>query len=166
MPVLTPVDAKTWLAERDTLDVVPLADPLVESLGHDPRSLYAETYWLSVLGPSALLAARRLAAWLEDAPEGFPLPLAPFAAQLGLGAGTGCHAPLTRTLGRLVAFGMAAIQGDAYAVRRAFPPLARRHIARLPAYLAELHQREMEAAGRAVATAGPQAAGAVVALRR
>lgn len=80
---------------------------------------------------------RRIADLLDDSPAGFPLPLAPTAASLGLGHTKARNYWLVRTLGRVVWFGMAAIEDEHLAVRRRLPPLARRHIARLPGYLAE-----------------------------
>lgn len=134
-----------WLAEHDPLAVVSLDDPLIEALGHDPRSAYAETFWVAVLGPSSVMLLRRLAGWLDDSPDGFPLALRPAAAEIGLGHSGGINSPMTRTLGRLVTFEMAAIRGEALAVRRMLPPLARRHLARLPGHLAERHRDEHEA---------------------
>jgi hypothetical protein len=49
------------------------------------------------------------------------------------------EAPLVRTLCRLVDFQMAMIDETSYAARVAFPPLAPRHVARLPEYLAIRH---------------------------
>jgi len=40
---------------------------------------------------------------------------------------------------------MAAVKGETLAVRRSVPPLARRHLARLPFHLAERHRAEIEA---------------------
>ena len=134
-----------WLVRHDPLHVTPLADPVIDSLGFDPRSAYVEHFWLGVVGPSATWAARALIRTLERSPEGAWLPLAPFAAQLGLGAGIGRHSPVIRTLGRLVTFGLAAVSGDDYAVRLRFPPLARRHVVRLPPHLAALHPEAMTA---------------------
>ena len=136
-----------WLTRHDPLRVVPLTDPVIDNLGFDPRSPYVEHFWLGVLGPSATWAARALTRSLERSPEGLSIPIAPLAAQLGLGGGTGRHSPVIRTLGRLVIFGLAATVGDEYAVRRRFPPLARRHVMRLPPHLAALHPEAMTATG-------------------
>ena len=40
-----------------TLTVTPWADPVIDTLGHDPRSPYVERFWLGILGPSHHLAA-------------------------------------------------------------------------------------------------------------
>ena len=34
-----------------TLTIKPWPDPVIDTLGHDPRSRYAETFWLPTLGP-------------------------------------------------------------------------------------------------------------------
>ncbi len=44
-----------------TLLIKPWNDPVVDTLGHDPRSRYVETFWLPTLGPTALLLLRHLA---------------------------------------------------------------------------------------------------------
>ena len=142
----TPADVQTWLAIHDPLRIVPLIDPVIETVGHEPRSTYAETYWLPVIGPSALWALRRLSAWAEAEPTGVEVPLADLAHELGLGGGTGRNAPMVRTLARLIVFEMAQIDEsrDALAVLRLVPPLARRHLRRLPEHLVERHQAELE----------------------
>jgi hypothetical protein len=133
-----PADVHDWLIAHDQLPVSTLIDPIVDPTGFDARSAYVETYWLGLLGPSCVLAARRLAAWLEAEPAGFEISLVALAGTLGLGSGTGRHAPIVRTLSRLVDFHIASI-ADTYAIRRTFPPLSSRQIARLPDHLAAAH---------------------------
>jgi hypothetical protein len=135
-------DTISWLLRHQTVNVVPLADPLIDEVGYDARGGYTEAYWLSVLGPSALLALRRLNAYIDLAPEGFRFSVSTFARELGLGHSVGRNAPVVRTLARLVSFGLAKPEGDALAIRRNVPPLSRGHLARLPAPLLERHQRE------------------------
>jgi hypothetical protein len=135
------VNINEWLVEHDPLPVTLCRDADRTSVGFDARSTYVETYWLAVLGPSCVLAARRLVAWLEVEPEGFEISLAAFARTLGLGAGTGRHAPVVRTLTRLADFGLAYIT-DTYVVRASVPPLSARQIARLPDHLAAAHTSE------------------------
>lgn len=142
---MTASDTQAWIAGTDPLPVVPLDDPVVEALGHDPDSEYAETYWLPVIGPTALWALRRLTRWLDESPDGYPLAIVPFARELGLGDGAGRSSPIVRTLARLVCFGLAEIRGDQLMVRRRVPPLARRHLQRLPGHLVAQHQAVMEA---------------------
>jgi hypothetical protein len=131
-----------WIIEHDPLSIVVLRDP-VHSVGFDARSGYVETYWLAVLGPSAVVALRRFAEWLEDRPSGIEISVEDLARTFGLGQGTGRHAAIVRTLDRLVLFGMATVVGDRYAVRRTLPPLPPRYQRRLPRYLAARHTDEL-----------------------
>ncbi|MEW6477656.1 MAG: hypothetical protein AB1679_35875 [Actinomycetota bacterium] len=139
------VDPQAWVAAHDPLTVVPLRDPVVEAVGHGPRSGYVEAFWLPVLGPSAVVAARHLSARLEGSPEGVTVSLTVLARQLGLGAGTGRNAPVIKSLARLTVFGLARSEGDVFALRLAFPPLARRHLRRLSPQLIEAHRVLTEA---------------------
>jgi hypothetical protein len=75
------------------------------------------------------------------------------ALSLGLGHGTGRNAPVVRTLHRLVGFGVARIAWDAYAVRATIPPLSASQLRRLPRYLAERHDHDLDAARPAPAVA-------------
>src|SRR5258708_6152061 len=142
MPRISTADRTDWLTMHDPLAVVAWPDPVVERFGHAPRSVYVETYWLPVLGPSATWAMRRLTMWLEAQPSGYDGPLVELSRELGLGPGMGRNAILTRTLARLVAFGMATPFGDALAVRRVMPPLTRRQVQSLPANLVSRHDAD------------------------
>ena len=121
-------DTLGWLTENDPLPVVGWRDQVVDALGHDPRSEYVEIFWLPIMVPSCTLAARRLAGWLDTEPAGFEVSVSCLASSLGLGSGLGRNARVNRTPGRLVDFGIARIDGKAFAVRRSFPPLAARQI--------------------------------------
>ena len=141
-----PAPAPTPGAVADTLAIRPWPDPVIDSLGHDPRSHYVETYWLGILGPSTTWLLRRLVAGLEAAPAGFDLPLGETARCLGLGDKGGRHSPFMRALTRLVQFDLAQPHGDpVLAVRRKVPPLNRRQVQRLPTVLQEKHQAMQEA---------------------
>jgi hypothetical protein len=130
--------------------VIPWPDPVLDTLGHDPRSWYAETFWLPTLGPTALLLMRHLADRFEHAPAGVDLPVADTAAALGLGSRDGEHSPLMRSIGRLVQFDLACKDGDTtIAVRRTLPPVHRRHVRRLPAALQAQHEEWSNAQGNA-----------------
>ena len=133
------------LLPHDHLRVTPWPDPVIDALGHDPRSLYVETFWLGILGPSSTWLLRRLAAGLDAAPEGFDLPLAETARALGLGYKNGSHSPLVRSLTRCCQFKLAQVcGGNGSAVRRKLPPLNRHQVARLPATLQDAHRRWQE----------------------
>jgi hypothetical protein len=130
----------------DTLDIRPWPDPVIDVLGHDPRSNYVETYWLSVLGPSTTWLMRRLARGLETAPAGFTLSLDETARALGLATTGSKHSAFARALTRCVQFDLAQEQGNGVlAVRRKVPPLSRRQIVRLPADLQQSHAEWQEA---------------------
>lgn len=88
----------------ELLRFVPRPDPVLAQIGHDPRSAYAERFWLSTLGPSALWILRLLAHGFEAAPTGFTVDAGQFSRSLGLGERTGKHSPLLRSLDRLAHF--------------------------------------------------------------
>lgn len=116
----------------ESVFIRPWPDPVIDEVGMDPRSTYVEQFWLGVLGPSTTWLLRRMAAGLEASPAGFELPLADTARALGLG-GDGRHSPFVRALARCCQFELARPDGDdTLAVRRKLPPLARRHLVRLP----------------------------------
>jgi hypothetical protein len=129
----------------ESLFIRPLPDPVIDSLGHDPRSAYVETYWLAVLGPSTTWLLRRVVRDLERSPGGFELPLTETARCLGLGDRGGRHSPFIRALSRLVQFEMAQPYGTELRVRRKLPPLNRRQVAHLPPTLQRAHRDWQEA---------------------
>lgn len=124
-----------------TVVVRPLSDPMVERAGFPVDSPYVEELWLSVLGPSATWALRRLAALTAARPEGVQVDLAEFGRSLGLGAGIGRNSVMSRTVERLVSFGVAAWDGDDLLVRQKVPPLSARQLSRLSPALVGLHRR-------------------------
>jgi hypothetical protein len=124
-----------------TLEIQPWPDPVIDVVGHDPRSSYVETYWLSILGPSTTWLLRRFARGLEHSPTGFTISLDDTAKALGLATASSRHSAFTRALSRCVQFGLAQQRGaDVLAVRRKVPPLNRRQVERLPSDLQESHQ--------------------------
>jgi hypothetical protein len=133
-------DPLGWIAAHDPLTVVTLADPLVEQMGHRVDSVYVEAYWLPVIGPASVLAARRLAAWLEASPEGeVVVDLEELGRSLGLSGQVTRNAPVVRTLRRLADFGLASYGANRYALRLHVPPLPARYLARLPETLQLAH---------------------------
>lgn len=132
----------------ETLTVRPWPDPVIDRVGHDPRSTYVERFWLSVLGPSTTWLLRRVATGLEAEPAGFELPLAETARALGLG-GEGRNSPFVRALARCCQFDVAQPAGAGVLnVRRRLPPLNRRQLVRLPEALQQEHERWVEAEAR------------------
>jgi hypothetical protein len=146
-----PIGADVSEASTNRLLVEPWADPVVDQIGHDPRSAYVETFWLPVLGPSTTWLLRRFASHLDDAPAGAEFEVEDLARRLGIGERSGPNAPFARTVKRCVDFQMAEWRGDVLAVRRHLPPLARRHLRRLPEALQEEHNAMLEAAARPAA---------------
>ncbi len=125
--------------------VMPWPDPVLDAIGHDPRSWYVETFWLPTLGPTALLLLRHLADRFETNPKGVDLPVADTAAALGLGPREGQQSPLMRSLTRLQQFELACSDGDVtIAVRKTLPPVHRRHVRRLPTGLQARHAEWIE----------------------
>jgi hypothetical protein len=135
-----------------TLHIETWLDPVVDQIGHDPRSSYVETYWLPVLGPSTTWLLRRFASYLDEMPAGIALDTEELARGLGLGERYGPNAPFARTIKRCVDFQMAEWRHSSLAVRRHVPPLARRHLRRLPEALQVRHAAEVEAALRSNVT--------------
>ncbi len=124
-------------------------DPVIDMLGHDPRSSYVETYWLSILGPSTTWLARRLVTGLEASLDGYQIDLAECARTLGLGDRGGRHSPFRRALLRLTQFELAQYRGDdTLAIRRRVPPLNRHQAARLPQTLQASHAALVESEAR------------------
>jgi hypothetical protein len=125
-----------------TINVHRWDDPVVDGhpMAMPARSDAAETYWLPIIGPTALLCARRLVSWL-DAEESIVVGLDVLAAMLGVAAGTladSRNAPLPRTLRRLQQYGLARRTGDSpdLWVRRMWAPLTQAQVRRLPEALA------------------------------
>ena len=126
-----------------TVRIAPWPDPIIDSLGLDPRSSYVETYWLGTLGPSTTWLLRRLAHGLERDPSGFELDMPNCARELGLGDKGGRHSPFSRSLSRLAQFEIARWQpaDRTLEVRRRVPPLNRRQVMHLPDDLRNRHDR-------------------------
>ena len=123
-----------------TLSISAWTDPVIDTLGHDPRSDYVERFWLPTLGPTTLLLLRRIAGHLDREPSGCALDVAELSQALGLGAREGTSSPLFRSLDRLTQFDLACSPtARTYAVRRTVPPVNRRHVQRLPMSLQRAH---------------------------
>jgi hypothetical protein len=129
-----------------TLTICPWPDPVLDTVGHDPRSRYVERFWLPTLGPTAVLLLRHLAAKFDTHPKGIELRVADTSRALGLGERDGSSSPVVRTLARLETFDLACSDGaSTIAVRRNLPPASRRHLRRLPASVQADHAAWSEA---------------------
>jgi hypothetical protein len=124
----------------DHIHVNAWTDPVIDELGHDPRSQYVEWFWLAVLGPSTVWLLRRLGDALDHAPDGFTLDVHECAAALGIGGASSRRSAMQRTLRRTVQFGVARAHNDhVLDVRRRLPPLNRAQVLRLPSSLLVAH---------------------------
>lgn len=124
-----------------TLTVTPWTDPIIDTLGHDPRSEYVERFWLPTLGPTTLLLLRRLATTFDRSPDAVTLDVADLSQSLGLGARKGSSSPLIRSVDRLIQFDLAVLMKPGhYVVRRNVPPINRRHMHRIPLALQREHE--------------------------
>ncbi len=128
-----------------TLRIESWSDPVIDDLGHDPRSNYVERFWLPVLGPSTVWFLRQLADHLDTEPAGFELDLVETARALGVGMRGGKHSPMLRTVDRACRFGAARMIGTTgLAVRRRLAPLTRAQVERLPSTLQRAHTEVIE----------------------
>lgn len=129
----------------DRLHLTAWSDPLIDRLGHDPRSAYVEQFWLGILGPSTVWLLRYCVSALEASPDGVSIDLTETAAALGLGHKGGRNSPLARSIVRACRFGAARAAGEAeLQVRRRLAPLNRGQVDRLPAALRERHAAFLE----------------------
>ena len=129
----------TDLSAETTVMVVPWHDPVVDAVGFDVRSLYVELFWLNVLGPTATWTLRRLAHGLDRYPLGYELDLQETASMLGLAYSPTTSNSFGRALQRCTLFGMSQPVPGGLAVRRRVPPVAARHLARMPGSLRDQH---------------------------
>lgn len=123
------------------LMVVPWHDPVVDSVGFDVRSQYVELFWLNVLGPTATWILRRLVLGFDRYPLGYELDLGETASALGLSYTAGTANSFMRSLNRCVLFGVSQPTDGGLAVRRRVPPVAARHLMRMPPHLRQAHQQ-------------------------
>ncbi|MDE0801922.1 MAG: hypothetical protein OSA99_01240 [Acidimicrobiales bacterium] len=117
-------------------------DPVVDTLGFDPRSTYVERFWLPLLGPTSTWLLRRLASEFDDQPDGFSIDAADCARSIGIGNRGGQNGPFHRSIERCIRFGVARQEDHGIiAVRTKIPPLNRQQARRLPRHLAGQHRR-------------------------
>lgn len=126
----------TQLVTAQSIRFVPWQDPMVTE-GIDASSDEALVWLTPMLGPTAVLILHRLARYLTAAPlvEFTPLEL---AGSFGLASGADAaevSPGFTRAMHRLAMFDMCRPSGEHIEVRMIVPPLAPRHLRRMPAYL-------------------------------
>ena len=131
--------------ERDrTLSFTPVDHPdsRVQRVGFDLTDPYVEQCWSAVVGPSSTLLLRRLPTlWVDRVPA--EIDAGELSRSLGLGAGAGPNSRLGSTLDRLARFGLArpAPDGGGLDVYRQVAPLSPRHLARVPQWTSDAHER-------------------------
>jgi hypothetical protein len=143
---IVPIDIPTM---PPVLMIAPWDDPVVDRVGYDVRSTYVELFWLNVLGPTATWLLRRLVSGFDRHPLGYELDMQSTAGALGLSYTIGTANAFARSVQRCTLFGAAQPIEGGLAVRRRLPPVGRRHLARMPGDLQQLH------AGWTVAPAAP-----------
>ncbi len=139
MPVPTP--SAPAPPAPPTLTICAWPDPVLDTMGYDPRSSYVETFWLSALGPTALLLLRHLANRFDTETGMLEISIGETSRVLGLGAREGTSSPLRKCIDRLTRFDLACSDGlTTHAVRRNLPALNPRHVKRLPTSLQHQHE--------------------------
>ncbi|MDW3178185.1 MAG: hypothetical protein R8J94_12410 [Acidimicrobiia bacterium] len=134
------------LSGRTTALIIPLADAELDDAGFDPRSHYAETFWLPILGPSTLWLMRNIAQRFDSEPDGFTLDLVETSTALGIRSKGGKNNSFHRAIGRVVSFNMGRTIDDAtLAVRRVMPALHSGQIRRLSPRLQQQHHETLRA---------------------
>ena len=126
-------------ASTGTLPIYPWNDPIIDHAGYPVRGDYVEQFWLGILGPTATWLLRRLVAGFEYWPDGYELDLIETAQAIGTVYKPGQDSAFTRSIDRLVMFGLAQRYADGIAVRTRVPPLTPRNLQRLPRYLRDAH---------------------------
>ena len=145
-----------------TLPIKPWPDPVVDTLGHDPRSRYVETFWLPTLGPTALLLLRHLADRFDRSPDGVELTARRHLARARPRPARGHERrrSCARCAGSRSSTSPAKTRmSDIVAVRRNVPPVNPRHLRRLPARPAARARRVGRGAARRAAARRGRAAG-------
>jgi hypothetical protein len=122
-------------------------DPVVDQRGFPGLSLYADLFWLPIIGPSSLALFRRVNVHLRPNEHACEFRFEVLSSALGLGRGASKNAPLPRAIDRCVRFGLAKRTGaNSFAVRRFVSPISRHHLSLLPPELQELHDSYLAAA--------------------
>lgn len=125
---------------EEDLEVRPWPDPVLDQIGHDPRSRYVETFWVPVIGPSSHLLHKALVTAVQDASSGVMLRSNDLAMGLGLGIRGGKHGPFWRSIERLARFGIIHRAGPKVMVRMRLAPLNRHQVERLAPHLQASHR--------------------------
>lgn len=128
------------IVNADVLMLIPWIDHRVDAFGHDPRSVYAEQFWLGTLGPSTTWFLRHCATLLDDT-DSTVVSLRETACTLGIGHEGGIRSAMIKTVGRACRFRAARPVGaTTLAVRLLLPRLSHRQLQRLPSFQQRRHE--------------------------
>ncbi len=123
----------------DPFEAKPWNDPVLDDHGFHPLGVYAETFWLPVIGPSAYLLARRLFLCPGEWGKGV------LASAVGIGHRVEGGGPLERSLARLEGFGLAAERDGCLYVRQRWSRVTARMLSKLPQFLQDAEVAAAEA---------------------
>jgi hypothetical protein len=138
------------LESSTAVAVAPLRDSLIDRVGHDPRSAYAERFWLPVLGPTTAWLLRSIAWGFDSAPDGYLLDVGATAEGIGIAGTVSRNGPIVRSLTRACQFDAMSLEvlpdgTPIFHVRRHLPWLSRRLVETLPAPMRDEHRSWVEA---------------------
>lgn len=140
MTIVSPPSTPSPPAQAELM-FVRWVDPVLDELGYDPRSAYAERFWLPVLGPTCAWLLRRLAHEFDHQPDGFAVGAVAFARSIGIGGRGGRQGPLYRSIDRCVRFGLLSEEDHGVlGVRTKLPTIDRPALGRLPKALRDEHR--------------------------
>lgn len=150
-----------------SLFVSSMVDPTLDRVGFPLEHPYVEQVWLSIVGPTSVLALRHLGRRLDAQPAGVTVDVVELSRSLGLQAKDsvelGRNSQLGRTLERLVQFHFAAWLGDdRLSVHRKVPAVTSHRVERLPESVRSLHHEllgeHLDGLARPAATPAPTTA--------
>ena len=127
-----------------SLFIAPLVDPTLDRVGFPLEHPYVEQVWLSVVGPTSVLALRHFGRQLEVEPAGVTVDLVELSRSLGLQAKDsveiGRNSQLGRTIDRLIQFHFGAWIGEErLGVHRKVPAVTSHRVERLPGSVRSVH---------------------------
>ncbi len=122
----------------ETVNFDPWPDPAIDPFNQGPNGDFSRLAWLPLIGPSSWLIWGTLSSQLRRQID-VTWTVTELGAAHGLHGSTGRNGPTRRTLARLCQFRMLADAGDdRFLVRMSAPPISRRHLERLPAFVGGL----------------------------
>ena len=137
-PAMTAVAVGEVSTTTRTVTLHRLDDSVIDRVGPHVTSLYVETFWLPVLGPTCIWLLRLAERQTLAGP--YVADVETLGKRLGVGGGLTNNTPLMRSLNRLRAFGAAVRRGDdEWRIRTHLAQLNERKIRQLPDALQQEH---------------------------